>query len=232
MTETEITRLLELQKSAYELLLWLNGRAQTDSTVLSDENLEKWRLADSCEVWISDIYGMIPTALRPLETEIPAFARLFSSFFQTSFRLAENTPTVGYGHWGDPTGYVGSGRRRLMAGSPEAKKTPKGKAKVGERARELRLISLEELALEDDLLPGRTELQSLEQDAALSAALTLWTYVHELNRRAHFASQGAPVRSLWLSMDKKEREKISAKKVLKARATLLAALQAKLKPSP
>lgn len=232
MTETEISRLLELQKSAYELLLWLDERARTEPEVLSDQNLEKWRVAASCEAWMRDVYGMIPQSLRPLEAEIPAFARLFSSFFLTSFRLVESAPIRAFDYRGEePTGYIGSGRRKLMAGSPEAKKSSKGKERVGETARELRWIALEELGLEHDLLPGRAVLELLEGDAALAADLTLWTYVHELNRRAHFASQGAPVRSLWLAMEKKEREKISAKKVVLARERLLAALRAKLKPS-
>lgn len=228
MTETEISRLLELQRSAYELLLWIDGRARTDSEMLSDTNLEKWRYATSCEAWMRDIYGMIPRALRPLEAEIPAFARLFSAFFVTSFHLDESAPTPAYDKWGEKTGYVGSGRRRLVAGSPEGKKTPKGKAKVDETARELRLIALEELALEGDLLLSRVELDAFER-AAPPAALTLWTYVHELNRRAHFASQGAPVRALWLAMDKKERENISAAQVVAARARLLALMRIKLR---
>lgn len=226
MNREDIERLLRLQHSAYELLLWLNKRAETEQEILSDQNLDKWRVAESCEAWVRDVYGMIPTALRPAADEIPAFARLFSSFFQTSFRLVVSAPTRAYDDWGEDSGWVGSGKRKLMAGAPSGKKTHKGKEKVAESARHLRLIALEELALENDLLPGRRDLEVLERDASLAPALTLWTYIHELNRRAHFASQGEAVRSLWVAMDKKEREKITVDKVINARDALVAALRA------
>ncbi len=228
MNREDIERILRLQNSAYELLLWLNKRAETEQEILSDQNLEKWRFGESCEAWVRDIYGMIPQALRPADDEIPAFARLFSSFFQTSFRLVESVPTRVYDVWAGDRGPFGSCNRKVMPSPPSGKKTPKGKEKVGKSARELRLIALEELAIENDFLPGRAELEALEQDSSLLPALTLWTYVHELNRRAHFASQGEAVRSLWVAMDKKEREKINADQVIKARDGLVAALKAKL----
>ncbi len=227
MNRAEIERLLRLQNSAYELLLWLNRRADNEQELLSDQNLEKWRHAESCEAWVRSAYGMIPLALRPSEEEIPAFAWLFSSFLQTSFRLVESTPKASYDNYGDKGGWVASGKRSLMAGAPGGKKSAKGKEKVAETAQELRLIALGELAIEHDFLPERADLEALEHDTSLSAAVTLWTYFHELNRRAHFASQGEAVRSLWLAMDKKEREKINADQVLKARDSLLAALKAR-----
>lgn len=225
MHKHDIERILRLQNAAYELLLWLNQRAAHEQEILSDHNLEKWRYAASCETWVRDIYGMIPQSLRPAPDGIPAFARLFSSFFQTSFRLVESAPTVAYAHFGGPDGYIGSGKRKLMPGAPGSKRSAKGKAKVGESARELRLIALEELALENDMLPSRADLERLGSDDRWSEALTLWTYMHELNRRANFVSQGEAVRSLWQAMDKKERERMSVDKVIKARDTLLAALK-------
>ncbi|PQV63814.1 hypothetical protein B1R32_10818 [Abditibacterium utsteinense] len=227
MNKSEIERLLQLQNSAYELLLWLNKRAENEQEILSDSNLEKWRTAASCENWVREMEGMFPQALRPSPDDIPAFSHLFSSFFQTSFRLVENAPVPAHDYYGHQNSYIAGVRRRLMAGAPSAKKSTKGKAKVGESARELRLITLEELALENDLLIGRADLETLESDEKLNESLVLWTYIHELNRRAHFASQGEAVRSLWQAMDKRERENISADKVLKAHDSLLAALKSR-----
>lgn len=230
MNHHDIERILRLQNAAYETLLWINKRAEQEQELLSDANLEKWRYAESCEAWVRDIHGMIPLAIRPTEDDIPAFARLFSSFFQTSFHLVESVPKRVYDYYGHESGWVGSGRRKLMPGAPGGRKTPKGKAKVGESARELRLITLEELALENDLLPSRAQLETLLSyaslsDASLSDSLTLWTYFHELHRRSQFASQGAAVLVLWLAMDKKERENITAAKVVKAREVLVDALR-------
>jgi hypothetical protein len=224
MNKSDIERILHLQQSAYELLLWVNKRAENEQEILSDQNLERWRFGDTCEAWVRDVYGMIPNALRPTEEDVPAFARLFSSFFQTSFRIVESAPTRVYDNWGEES-WGGSGKRKLMPGAPGGKKSAKGKVKVGASARELRLIALEELAIENDLLLGRSDLEALESDAKLHDALVLWTYIHELNRRANFASQGEAVRSLWQKMDKNEREKIDAGKVIYARDRLLAALK-------
>lgn len=227
MNQDDIERILRLQNSAYELLLWLNKRAEDEQEILSDHNLEKWRFAASCETWVRSVHGTIPQALRPSQDDIPAFAHLFSSFFQTSFHLVESAPTRVYGHSDDESWWGGSGQRKLMPGAPGGKKSAKGKARGAESARELRLIALEELALENDLLPSRADLESLEKDAKLHDALVLWTYFHELNRRAHFASQGEAVRSLWQEMDKKERVKINAQKIIKARDSLVAALKSR-----
>lgn len=232
MNKTDIERILGLQNGAYELLIWLNKRAQDEQSLLGDENLEKWRYAESCENWVRDIYGMIPRDLRPDESDIPAFSRLFSAFFRTSFRLVEDAPIKAYDDWGEERGHVGSGKRKLVAGAPDGKKSSKGKAKVRESADELRVIALEELALENELFPSREALESVANDEELGDALTLWTYFHELARRAHFASQGAAVRSLWQEMDKREREKMSADDILAARDALVAALQRDIKSQP
>jgi hypothetical protein len=227
MSRNDIERILRLQGTAYELLLWLNKRAENDQEILSDHQLEKWLFAESCETWVRDVCGMFPQVLRPSQEDIPAFARLFSSFFQTFFRVVGNAPTLGYDCCGCEGGYVASGKRKLMAGAPGGKKSAKGKAKIGASAHELRLIALEELALENDLLVNRADLLVLDKDDELREAMVLWTYFHELNRRANFASQGEAVRSLWQAMDKKERERMNADKIIKARDRLVAALKSR-----
>lgn len=223
MNRTEIERILRLQKGAYEFLLWIDERAERDQSLLNDENLEKWRHGASCEEWVRHIHGSIPVAIRPETDEIPAFSRLFSSFFQTSFRISEGAPRREY-RWNEQL-YITGGKRKLVAGAPGGKKSAKGKAKLGESARELRLIALEELALDNEILLERAALEQLESDENSREDLTLWTYFHELQRRANFASQGEAVRSLWLAMDKTEREKLNADKILAARERLLAVLK-------
>ena len=152
MNKIEIERILNLQHGAYELLLWINKRAENEQSLLCDENLEKWRYAESCESWVREMQGMIPRDLRPAEADIPAFARLFSAFFRTSFRVVDNA-FVSDGEIYGGNYYYQSGQRRLMAGSPEAKKSSKGKARVRETADELRVIALEELTLENECFP-------------------------------------------------------------------------------
>ena len=222
MDKTEIERILNLQNRAYEFLLWINKRAEKEQDLLRDENLEKWRYAESCESWVREMQGMIPRDLRPDESDIPAFSRLFSAFFRTSFRVVDNATVSDRGSYGH---YYQSDQRRLMAGAPEAKKSSKGKARVRETADELRVISLEELALENELFPSRAALEAVANDANLSESLTIWTYFHELARRANFASQGAAARSLWQTMGKKQRGNLKADDILAARDALVSALQ-------
>ena len=226
MDKTEIERILRLQNGAYELLLWLDHRAQTEPELLSNQNQEKWRYAPSCEAWVRAIYGMIPQNLRPGEADIPAFARLFSSFFATSFRVVENAPVTAHDYYGHPSGFVAGPKRRLMAGAPDGKKSSKAKAKIRESADELRVLALEELALEHELFPSRAAVETLAKRPSLEAALTLWTYFHQLARRADFASQGAAVRSLWQEMPKKERQNLSADDILAARELLVGTMRA------
>ena len=224
MDRNQIEGVLRLQNAAYELLLWVNSRAEQDQDILSDRNLADWRFAEPCETWVRNHLGVMPTALRPSEPEIPAFARLFSSFFQTSFRLVESAPQRVYDDRGDET-WAGSGQRKLMPGAPGGKKSAKGKANVRNAVRELRLIALEALAMENDLLLDRPALEAVERNTTLDDALTLWTYFHELDRRANFASQGEAVRSLWQSMERGERTMLNADKVIAARNALLVELQ-------
>lgn len=225
MDKHEVESLLRLQKSAYEFLLWLDKRAETQQELLSDDNLEKWRFAQSCETWVRSIHGMIPQAIRPAQNEIPAFSRLFSSFFQTSFYITENAPVRSYDYYGHANGFVGSGKRKLMAGSPRGKTSSRGKSKVADSTRMLRRAALEEIALENGLFPSQATIEQVEQNHNIDRALNLWTYVHELNRRANFASQGEAVRALWQSLDKSERETINVESVLAARDSLLWALK-------
>lgn len=224
MNKTDIERILGLQHGAYELLLWLNKRAENEQALLCDENLEKWRYAESCEVWVRDMYGMIPRDLRPAESDIAAFSRLFSSFFRTSFRVVDNATVSDGGSYGDDY-YYQSGQRRLMASAPDGKRSSKGNARVRETADELRVIALEELALENELFPLREALEAVANDSTLSESLTVWTYFHELARRANFASQGVAVRSLWQAMDKNKRKNLSADNILAARDPLVLALK-------
>ena len=75
------------------------------------------------------------------------------------------------------------------------------------------------------MFPSRAALEAVANDTTLSESLTVWTYFHELARRANFASQGSAVRSLWQAMDKNERKNLSADNILAARDALVLALK-------
>ena len=224
MNESQIDTLLKLQNYAYEFLLWINQRAMDDPSILSDQNLEKWSSPATCEEWVRQVLGMIPASIRPAESELPAFSKLFRAFFHTSFRVVDKSSVRASNDWGDPI-WVSSRKRRLVAGPPGGKRTPKGKAKKEKSADELCLHALDELALEAGYCCSRDQLNQLRTNESYATEVVLWTYIHELERRANFSSQGEPVLLLWVSLPKKLRENISTERVLRAQHILQQAIR-------
>lgn len=222
MTREELNRVLDLQNKAYGLLLWIDDQARHQPDLLSEKNVEAWRSVASCEDWIRRMIGIFPRDLRPDEVDIPAFAHLMSSFFNTSFRVEEKNSSDWHSRY-DP--YTVERRRRLLPGVSSTRKTKAQKEKTLESARHLQLIALEELAIENDFDLSREQLQALAHQSQIQDALNLYSYAHELMRRSQFASQGAAVHALWNTMDKKTRQKLNTEIIWQARETLLAAMR-------
>lgn len=225
MNATEIDRILQLHRSAYELLRWINQRAAGDPLLLSDHNLKRWSSGSSCELWMRENCGTFPKCLRPAEEDFQAFANLFSSFLHTSFRPVESSTVPALDDWGEPA-WIKRDRRKLMAGSPKGKKSSKAKSRTAQSMRELCLIALEKLAREENVIPVRQDLERISSETSLRCALILWTYFQELNRRATWTSQGDAVLELWKAMEKTEREDMNSSRILKARSALIEALNA------
>lgn len=225
MTKEELVRVLDLQRKAYNLLLWIDEQARHQADLLSDENVAAWKYADSCQSWVRQMSGIFPRDFRTEENDISAFSHLMPSFFNTSFHVEEKTVSK-YSHSYDS--YIADKRVRLVAGVSSTRKTKAQKEKTLESARHLQFIALEELAIENDCDLSREQLENLTRKIETSDALNIYSYAHELMRRSQFASQGAAVHSLWQSMDKKTRQKLNAETIWQARETLVAALNRRL----
>lgn len=218
MTKEELNRVLDLQNKAYGLLLWIDDQARHQPDLLSEKNVEAWRSVASCEDWVRRMIGTVPRDLRPEESDIPAFAHLMSSFFNTSFRVEEKTTS----NWRNSyDSYIVERRKRLLPGISTTRKTKAQKEKTLESARHLQLIALEELAIENDFDLSREQLETLAHQSQIQNALNLFSYAHELMRRSQFASQGAAVHALWNTMDKKTRQKLNTEVIWQAREKLL-----------
>ena len=220
MTREELNRVLDLQNKAYKLLLWIDGEAPQ---LLSDTNVEAWKQTDTCEDWARQMMNTFPFELQCEENDIPTFSHLFSAFFTTSFHVEQKNES----NWARTQGhhYDVWSRRKLVAGTTSIKKTKGQKEKQAKSAHNLRLIALEELAIENDVDLSHQQLETLANDSAIADALNLYSYAHELVRRSQFASQGAAVHSLWSTMDKKTRQSLNAEVIWQARETLLAAIR-------
>lgn len=221
MEKHEMERVLELQRKAYELLMWINTQAATEPALLSEESVEALRYADSCHAWIERRSGSFPQYLRIEPQDVAAFAHLLSAFFSTSFRVEEAHQNFlrPSGH-----GWRTEKRRRLVSGAT-AKKSRAAREKIEASAQHLQLIALEELAIENDLDLSHAALQVLAEREDLQPALALWSYGHELVRRSKFASQGAGVHSLWRALDDKARSNLKADDLWAVRQVLVQAMQ-------
>ncbi len=220
MEKHEMERVLELQRKAYELLMWINAQAASQPDLLSEESVHSLNYAASCRAWIEHRAGSFPQHLRVEAGDLDAFAHLLSAFFSTSFRVEEKQHSLrtrsGYG-WETET------RRRLVSGTA-GKKSRAAREKIEVSAQHLQLIALEELAIERDVDLPHAQLQVLVEREDLQPALALWSYGHELARRSKFASQGAAVHSLWRVLDDTARANLKADDLWAARQVLVDAL--------
>ena len=163
-----------------------------------------------------------PHELQCQESDIANFSHLFSAFFKTSFHIAEKNESTWYR---DPYHYEVWNRKKLVSGTSSTRLTKGQKEKQAESARNLTLLALEELAIENDVDWSRSLLESFASRDDLQNAINLYSYAHELVRRSQFASQGAAVHSLWRSIDKKTRQSLNVDVLWAARETLVNAMQ-------
>jgi hypothetical protein len=227
MEKHQIERVLDLQQRAYNLLLWISDQARHQPDLLSEANLQKLRYAQGCDEWVRHMMGMFPENFRPGEADIGAFAHLLSSFFNTSFHVETKNESNWSSRHSTYDTWVAT---KLVPGAPKSTKGPAAKKRAQEKDRQsahnLQLIALEELAIENDIDLTRAQIEALAAQPDIAESLNLWSYAHELMRRSQFASQGAAVHQMWLSLDKKTRENLSADTIWQAREQLCRALKA------
>ena len=222
MEKQALKQVLALQNKAYELLLWIDEHSRQQPELLDEKNIEAFRYAQSAQEWLRRMNGIFPLHLRVEETESTPFAHLFSAFFNTSFHVE----VVNESDWHrNPHDYTVERRIKLVRGVASGRKTKAQKEKVAQSARNLQIIALEELAIEQDVDLSRAQIEALAQQPELGEALNLWAYAHELMRRSQFASQGAAVHALWNTMDKKTRQNLNLEVIWDGRERLVDALK-------
>lgn len=223
ITRDQIDRVLRLHRAAYEALVWLGNIALARPHMLDDETVALLRDEAACVAWVRRDPGRFPDRVRPAQADVGAFAHLFASFFQTSFRV----------------------ERRLLDGNPyyrvvARKDEAAGKDRLGVRrvpralerkrrdeAIDLRMRALVELAGSDQSPGFWDRVKELLADPTLRGHATLWAYACGLVRRAAgVGSDGPALHRLWLDMDRRTRQRLAADQVWLARAALLAAIGA------
>ena len=152
----------------------------------------------------------LPLELRPKPHEFRPVGYLLSSFFHTSFRVAEVRS------WDTAETTLVRGVKSFK--NPRHKRHTEHREE--EAAIELKRVAITTLANECGISLSPVVRERALTDAEIAQDLSLWTYACELVRRAEFAPQGSPVHRLWLELDEKTRKQFSADPVWKARERL------------
>lgn len=148
----------------------------------------------SVGVWLERHGALLPVELRPAQNEIPALARMLTSFASTSFNE----------------------RAHLLRAPSGAKRA---KAKARSSAEVLKGFVLEELAAEHGLaLPSEIQERLI---GICPPELTLVAYAKELVRRTEYASQGPSVYWLWLELNERSRNDLTVEAIRLAEQRLL-----------
>ena len=214
MNKQELEKVLELHRRAYAALLWIGRQAQQHPQSVSAEVTEELRKAADCERWTKRHRCDLPANVQPAEADVSAFARLLTSFFQTSFHMEQTSGEDWQGV-------------ELVRGVRDTSLKRKAKKRERKTVKDLEIIAIKAL-LEDVRieLPHEAIIELID-DRAVASDLALWSYACELQRRCHFASQGPAVHRMWLDMSQDQRKKLTADVIWHARERLIEVLAAR-----
>lgn len=204
LTRDELTQLLQLQATAYDLLMWLADEANRDPEVLSRPVVARLEDPDTAAEWLEEQRDRVPGHLIPAEPG-GRFANLLSSFLSTSFRVRHL----------EFEGRLVEARVTLGAAPSDAT--------LG--LRQCQSLALQHLLAAERIHIAGKEAERLLRDQGLAEQLRLWTYAWELDRRAREKGKGSVVHQLWRSLPKDTRKTLTAEQIWQAREQLLVAVR-------
>lgn len=224
ITREEIETALELHGRAYEALLWLSNISFARPQMLTSQTATVLQKADECVEWVCSRVRDFPERVRPSPDHVRGFARLFASFFQTSFRIERRF------HDREPYFRIvtnrdeAAGRDRLAS-----RKVPRGLV----RKRKDEAAHLEYRAttyLADENTPGFWDCaRELNSKRGLRRDLVLWTWACELVHRSRGEPHGPAVHLLWRQIDEQTRKQMTIDRIWQARERLTHALYASMR---
>jgi hypothetical protein len=216
----EIARVLEEHRRAYEALRWLSHISFARPQVLTQQTAATLQNAEACARWVGENVAMFPARVRPEPESVEVFARLFASFFQTSFRIERRGAGADSHLRIERDRDEAAGRDRLSA-----RKTPRGlKRKRKDESQHLKFRAI--TLLGDETSPGFWDAaRELLNDVDVRDDLNLWTWACELVHRSRGEAHGPAVHLLWRQIPHESRENISADSVWDARNRTAAAME-------
>jgi hypothetical protein len=222
ITREEVARVLDLQQRAYETLLWLSHVSFARPEMLNEQTADIVRDATRCRQWIAEHLDRLPPRLRPPAAEFEAFALLFSSFFQTSFRIERRH--VSY----SPPHYVIATNRDEAAGKKKLQARAVPHHLRRKRANEAQHLEYRALTLVNEG-PEDTKFwqaaQDVRGDETVRPDLLIWTYACELVHRARGEPHGPAVHLVWKQIPKDVRQHLTADIAWRARERVAQALR-------
>ena len=224
ITRDEIATALELHERAYEALIWLSNISYARPQMLTSESAAVLQKADACVDWVSAHILDFLARVRPSPDDVQAFARLFASFFQTSFRIERRLRTREQDYRITRNRDEAAGRDRLSS-----RKVPRGLVrKRKDEAIHLKYRALTYLA--DESTPGFWDCaRELITEPSIRRELVLWTWACELVHRSRGEPHGPAVHILWRQMDDPTRKQISTERIWQAREHVTDALGASIR---
>ena len=216
----EIASVLDEHHRAYEALRWLSHISFARPQVLTEQTAATLQNAEACARWAGENVAMFPARVRPKPGSVEVFARLFASFFQTSFRIERRGTGVDSHLQIERHRDEAAGRDRLSA-----RKIPRGlKRKRKDESQHLKFRAL--TLVGDETGPGFWDAaRELLNDADVRDDLNLWTWACELVHRSRGEAHGPAVHLLWRRIPHEVRRSISVDRVWEARGLLANALQ-------
>lgn len=215
ITSEEIATSLGLHERAYEALIWLSNTSFARPQMLTSGTAAVLQKADACVDWVSAHIHDFPARVRPSPENVQAFARLFASFFQTSFRIERRLHTREEFYRITRNRDEAAGRDRLSS-----RKVPRGLTrKRKDEATHLKYRALTYLA--DENRPGFGDgARELIMEPTVRRELVLWTWACELIHPSRGEPHGPAVHMLWRQMDEPTRKQISPERIWQARERL------------
>lgn len=182
---------VDLQKKAYELLMWTNS-ALKDGVISFKAMHQYASISDSAQDWVTRHYENIPAKARPEQDDIPAFCEMFSTFLQNSFDLIEKPGKNLF----STDAHCFCPLCSWLVNAPHLK-TKKVQPQDRKRADKLMKNEVMQKALEQSVTLDEKLVDKLLDDRNLVTSIALCAYGTDLLRRLNGVATGPAVLELW-----------------------------------
>ncbi len=188
LEEAPLHRAVGLQRKSYQLLRWLEEAFEEG--FITPASVQKY--ADHAEValdWLDEHYLNLPKRARPERAELPALARFFTTYLQSTFELEHDPGTDVFYAWVSYHYRLETRPRRQHFRQRAIQRRDR------QRADGLRRTFARELAAKNSR--SDAEADALLERPELRPTLSYGAYGQDLLRRVEGFAQGAATLELW-----------------------------------